>query len=361
MKKIIWRLIVFLVIVIGCCFFAHRWFTSQLETKKGTVEIFQGASVRQVADLLEIEGIIKDADFMFYYVKLKSKYYTYKEKETDEWYPLRFKHGKFEVEKGTIDEVVEHLNNGENVINDAIKVTIPEGKSIAAIGELFEEKGLFTKEAFLQAVNDKTMYEQYRKTYEWLPEANDKKHYLLEGYLQANTYEFEENTPPEKVIDTMLAQTDHWMVDYQNSKTNLTFDQVITLASVVEAEAKFDEDRPKIAQVFLNRLAKQMPLQSDMTAAYANGEHKVFLYDKDIKIKSPYNTYYVKGLPLGPINSPSVKSFLAVLNPAGSKFNYYYFYARPSGETFYAATWKGHEITRKKYEAEWKELENQKR
>lgn len=361
MKKFFKKFLIWLSIILGLIvilgFVLFLTFKSHMEVKEGRVEIFQGATPRQVADLLEIEGIVKNSDFMYYYIKIKNKYYTHYNKPEDDWYPLRFQSGVFEIKKGDIDDVIVQINNIDNVIDESIKISIPEGKTIESMALIFEEKGLFKAEEFLEAVNNVDDYNQYKFLYNWLPEINKNKKYLLEGYLQANTYKFEKYSTPQMVINEMLKQMNNWYLEFTTYKSKLTFDQALTLASIVEAEAKFEADKPKVAQVFLNRIAKGMPLQSDMTAAYANGEHKVFMYNKDIQVNSPYNTYKVKGLPIGPINSTSLVSLKAVVNPAGPKFNMYFFYARPNGETFYTKTLKEHEKVIKKYEQEWKELE----
>lgn len=348
-----------LVILGLLAFVGFKIFKSQMQVQPGRVEIVQGASSKQVAEMLEIEGIIKNADFMYYYIKLKNKYYTYKNHKEDDWYPIRFQSGVFHIKKGDIDDVVILLNDQKNIVDESIKVVIPEGKTIEEIGEILEKSKLFKKDEFLKTVNDPQNYNQYKVIYPWLPNFEPKKKYQLEGYLQANTYHIDPYTTPEVVIDTMLKGTDEWYKEFEKTKIphKLNFNQVITLASVVEAEGKFEQDRPKIAQLFLNRINANMSLQSDMTAAYANGEHKVFMYNKDIQVNSPFNTYKIKGLPIGPIGSPSYSSFKASMIPEGPEFDKIFFYARPSGETFYSKTLAEHEKIIAKYEKEWKELE----
>jgi len=333
----------------------YFWFQKQMKANGGIVEIFEGASVQQVTEMLEIEGIVPNGEFMYNYIRAKNYYYRYKNLPNDEWYPQNFKHGKFHLSGGDLDDIIVQLNSSKAIEDDFVRIVIPEGKGIEFIADALEKENLFSKEEFLTAANDKENYLQFKSLYPWLPSIKKEKRYLMEGYLQANTYKIGKNATPEEVIDKMLKETNRWYKESANYQSSLTFDQALTLASVVEAEGKFSEDRPKIAQVFINRIKQKMPLQSDMTAAYANGKHKVFMYEKDIKVQSPYNTYVVKGLPIGPINSPSKESLLAVFHPSGD--NYFYFYARPNGETLYAKTWKEHEKNRMKWEHEWKKLE----
>src|SRR5699024_12503131 len=110
--------------------------------------------------------------------------------------------------------------------------------------------------------------------------------------------------------------------------TDLSVHELLTLASIVERESKFSEDRPKVAQVFLNRFEEDMKLQSDITAAYAEGEHKIVMTSEAIEIDSPYNTSEQKGLPAGPIASPSKQALDAILEPAGEDFTALYSNAR---------------------------------
>src|SRR5699024_7088854 len=140
--------------------------------------------------------------------------------------------------------------------------------------------------------------------------------------------------------------------------SDLTVHEILTLASIVEKESKFTEDRPKVAQVFFNRLDEGMPLQSDITALYALREHKTVVSYDDIDVDSPYNTYKVNGLPPGPISSPSTESILGVLQPEGKEFDFIYFYARPNGETFYTNSLDEHNEVVNKYRQEWYDLQS---
>ncbi len=127
--------------------------------------------------------------------------------------------------------------------------------------------------------------------------------------------------------------------------------QKITMASLLEDEAPSAEARKKIAGVFYNRLKKGMRLQTDPTVAYAKQEHLYKTYYKDLKIDSPYNTYMIKGLPVGPIDNPGESAIAAALNPA--KTDALYFYARPNGEIIYSKTYAEHKAVVNKYKGEW--------
>lgn len=360
MKRFITRLLILILFLSIVTAGGYMWFKGKSNVSEGTIDIYEGASVRQVADLLEMSGMIDDANVFYYYIRLKQTYF-----ELAPWsnqkFDVSFKPGKFTLDTNDFDELIAELNAIENAGSPEVVeryVTIPEGNTVEQMSEILASRNIVNKDAFLQLTNDRDYYKQLKEKYIWLPAYNAQKRNQLEGYLHANTYDFQKNTLPHKIIETMLKETNSF---YEENKieimnTGYTFDQLITLASVVEKESKFKEDRPKVAQVFYNRLIKGMKLESDITAAYANGEHKVFMTYDDIDTPSPFNTYRTPALPLGPINSPSKDSLEATLHPTGSQFKAVYFYARPNGQTFYAETFEQHDLNRKKYEKEWLEL-----
>src|SRR5690625_7324314 len=110
----------------------------------------------------------------------------------------------------------------------------------------------------------------------------------------------------------MVERTDkHVTEELSDKKVDFTVHEILTLASVIERESKFDKDRSKVSQVFINRMKSNMKLQSDITASYALGKHQILMSYDDIAVESPYNTYSVEGLPIGPIASPSIESIRA--------------------------------------------------
>lgn len=358
MKKKIILISIFIAIVIASMFYGKKWFENNSKVEESTIDIFEGASVKQVTDLLELSGSIKNSEILFYYIRAKQLYY-----DLAPWvnatFDVSFKPGKFQIDDGDFDSLINTLNEAKNIKEDKSSfIVIPEGSTVEQFATIISEKGIFKKENFIKLTNDRTFYNSLRDKYIWLPEYNEKKINQLEGYLQANTYDITSKSKPHEVIRTMLDQTNKWYVDnkIEITKSNYTFDELLTLASIVERESKFEEDRPKVAQVFYNRLKNNMKLESDITASYANEEHKVFMTYEDVATNSPFNTYVIEGLPLGPINSPSFSSFLATLKPEGSGFNHLFFYARPSGETFYSESYDEHNKVRIKYENEWLEL-----
>ena len=351
------RFLISLLVFFGLAFIGYTWFQSQLHVKKGEVEIFQGASAKQIASLLEEYDIIANGDIFYYYIRLNQLYYKEVKKEPEK-FPIDFKHGTYAISKGDFQSLITELNEQEPKKLPTYIITIPEGSTVEQIAEIVADTNYVSQKTFLAYINNPDTYRKFQKKYEWLPPLKEGVTFPFEGYLQANTYYFPQAPDLPLILTKMLDETNGWFERNKEliDSSGFTFSEILTLASVVEKESKFTEDRPKVAQVFLNRLKKDMKLESDITAIYAHGEHKTMLTLKDIEIDSPYNTYVTKGLPLGPINSPSSESFVAVLKPAGKTFKSLYFYAKPDGKTFYAETFEEHEANRIKFEPLWKEI-----
>ena len=181
----------------------------------------------------------------------------------------------------------------------SLKVTVPEGYTAEQIAELLQEKKLCDNEKFMKLV--------------------DKNR--LEGYLFPDTYFFSPGISEQEIIDRMTAEFGRQYLSEFNNKAKelrLTKNDVVSLASIVEKEAKIEEERKLIARVFLNRLKKGWHLESCATIRYALKNSGKPLTYKDLKVKSPYNTYRNYGLPPGPICNPGLLSIKAVLYPADS-------------------------------------------
>jgi len=358
MKKILKGILILLilfVLVLAALFYTYKHIN---HSYKGTAHVFKGASSKQISEILESEGVVKDADFFYYYIKGSVWYHKYVKKDFKEKM-FTFREGDYKFKNGDFESVIHLLVKGEND-PQYTNVTFPEGITISQIATILDKNKIIKKDEFLAYVRNKDTYLLFKKKYPWLPIPDPTMFEFFEGYLRTTTYAFPKNkayaTSANIVTDMMLKETNRWYVDHAEEieASPYSFAHLITIASIVEKEAKFSSDRPKIAQVFFNRLAKGIKLQSDMTAAYASGKHKVFLYYTDINIASPYNTYYVSGLPLGPISAPSEASFLGALHPAGNDFESIFFYARPNGETFYANTLEDHQHNVNLYQGEWK-------
>ncbi|MFA4886244.1 MAG: endolytic transglycosylase MltG, partial [Desulfotomaculaceae bacterium] len=208
-------------------------------------------------------------------------------------------------------------------------------------------KGLVDRDKFFAAVANEDFSYAFIQS---LPKG-DKR---LEGYLFPDTYQVTRGSSEKSIIDMMLQRFAREMSNHdyqaQASKGGLSLHEAITVASLIEREARIDEERPLIAGVIYNRLNMQMQLQLCATVEYALGTNKPKLYYKDLEIDSPYNTYRIMGLPPGPIAMPGENSLLAAIHPAHTEYLYYV--AKPDGSHAFATTLAEHEANQEMYQNE---------
>lgn len=288
--------------------------------------VSKGESVRQVAKALQQAGLIRNsAAFMLYY-----KLHTKKE---------QVKSGTYQVSPNqTAVAILNEMAHG-NTIPDTVTVTIPEGFNVSEIAARLQSSGVCKAQAFIYAVSHASFQQPFLK------KLSNRKHirYRLEGYLFPDTYDFKIGDKPDAVINRMLDDFSRRVLTKQNKaaliKDHLSLNKMVTEASLVENEAKVESERPLIASVIDNRLKAGMKLQIDATVEYALGHHVAVVTTKETKIKSPYNTYMVKGLPPGPIDNPGLKSINAVLHPATTKYLYYVAKGDGSGEHYFSKTY----------------------
>ena len=233
------------------------------------------------------------------------------------------------------------------------KSAIPEGYDIDQIAERVAKVTGKDKKEFLDLVNDETFFnELYQKFPELLESASKAENtkYRLEGYLFPATYDYYTSTSLKDLVIEMVNKTNTVMQNYYSAikQKNLTVQEVLTLASLVEKEGVKENDRKNIAQVFFNRIKANMPLQSDISVLYALGEHKELVTYEDTAVDSPYNLYTNTGYGPGPFDNPSEKAIKAVLEPAEN--DYYYFVADTStGNVYFAKTYEEHMELVQKY------------
>ncbi len=316
-----------------------------------TVEIPEGAGSKQIGQILQKKGLIKDATVFNYYTKfknysdLKSGYYNLKASMST-------------------DEIIKELQAGgtaQPTDPSSGKIVIPEGYTLEQIAKAIEDnantkvkgdKTPYSSKNFLKLMKDKDfikkMKEKYPKLLADLPDSNKAK-YQLEGYLFPATYDYTKDTSLEDLADQMLGTMDSYLSQYYDkiSQSKYNINVILALASLVEKEGQADEDRAKIASVFYNRLDADMPLQSNIAVLYALGKlgQKTTLEEDaniDTDVDSPYNDYKNKGLMPGPVDSPSLSAIEAVVNPADTK--YLYFVADvETGKVYYSETYEEHE------------------
>mgnify|MGYP000862961426 CR=1 FL=1 len=279
------------------------------------------ASARQVASILEENGVIRNRNAFLAYCRkerldtmLKPGHYTFNRSQA-------------------LTEIVHNITQGQVV---KIKVTIPEGYSVKEIGALLVEKRFCTEQSWQEAINAEYSYNFLQKV------STDNK-YRLEGFLFPDTYYIEENTSPEEIVNMMLhnfAQV--WNNDFasQAEAKNMDIYETIILASLIEEEAMHEDERRTISGVIHNRLRDGMYLQLCPTVLYCFDQKKTVLNDADLDIESPYNTYRHPGLPPGPISNPGKASIAAALNP--EKTPYYFYVSKGDGSHYFSRTFQEH-------------------
>lgn len=289
-----------------------------------SIEITKGMTTAEIADDLQNHGIINNSLGFRILARLGGK-------DTD------FREGVYYFRVGMrIDSVLNKLVEGPE--NQVVRITIPEGFTVDDIARLLEQEHLTTKEEFCKVAKDFAPYD-------YMQEAKQNKDikYIVEGFLFPDTYDFDKSYDAKQIMQIMVENFDQKLTSQmrqQAQEQNLSIFKLITMASLVEKEAKFAEDRPIIADVFFKRLAEGMMLQSDATIQYALDEHKEEFSIEDTKYDSPYNTYQHEGLTPGPIGNPGMASIEAVLNPANTE--YIYFVADGDGHNHYSVTYDEH-------------------
>lgn len=249
----------------------------------------------------------------------------------------RLQAGEYEFSRGiSILEILRKLEAGRVVTH---LVTIPEGFTAQDIARLLAGEHLADTDRFMALVKDAKFAESLG-----VPAPS------LEGYLFPDTYRLTRGMGEEEILRLMVAhfrQTAPKDIEEQAQRLGLDAHSVVTLASLIEKEAKLNSERPVVAGVFYNRLRRNMPLQSDPTAVYgASPRHKITR--RDLHRRSPYNTYLKAGLPPGPIANPGLASLKAALNPARTSF--LYFVAKNDGSHFFSRTLEQHVQAVRKYQ-----------
>jgi UPF0755 protein len=220
------------------------------------------------------------------------------------------------------------------------QVTVPEGRTVREVVRLFAGAGFGAEESFFCLLEDPAFLDL-----EDLPPEG------AEGYLFPDTYDFPLATPPERILRAMLARFRQVFTDELAAKAarlGLSTHEAVTLASLVEEEAALPEERRLIAAVFVNRLRRGMPLQSDPTVLYGRDGPDRTIRHADLRQPTPYNTYTIPGLPPTPISNPGRAALEAALDPA--PVDYLYFVARGDGSHQFSATLADHNAAVARYQ-----------
>ncbi len=299
MKKLLFLLLLF---TLPLSYLLYSFLPVYVESK--TVDIPYGTPTLKIVDILHREGILRSKiSFLLIHVVKKKK----------------LEAGEYEF-SGYITpfDVYEKLSKG---LHKLYRIVIPEGSDLYDIARRLSEKGICREEDFLKFA-----------TSEDIPKSYGLSTPTMEGFLFPDTYMFSKNTHPLRVIDTMYRNFLKKTVDLrpQVAKKGLSIEEWVTIASMIEKETSWEEEKPLVSAVIYNRLKKRMKLQIDPTVIYAlkrRGLWKGRLLKRHLGIDDPYNTYMYFGLPPTPICNPGLSSLKAALNPA--PVDYLYFVADP--------------------------------
>ncbi len=298
--------------LLWCVFVA--WDVFGLSYGKGDevmVKIPEGSSVREISKILADEGVISHPVLFRVCEKLGADNV--------------FQQGGHLLGKGqSYGNIIKKLTSTPEVgVYETVTVLIPEGYEARMIAQKLADMGLVDEERFMKELEE-GQFDFY------FIDKIDRTENRLEGYLFPATYELFVGESEHDIINRMLTAFEERIVPiYEAAESIYTLDEVVTMASIVEREAANDAERGKVASVFYNRLKRDMAFGSCATVQYIIKERKDVLSNSDIKIKSPYNTYINKGLPIGPIASPGENSVKAALYPEDT--DYLYFAAKADG------------------------------
>lgn len=299
-----------------------------------TVSIQEGTSVDAIAGQLEEEGIITSKFFFKVYIRLSDAV---------------LQAGTFELQPGmSVRAVVRELGYAAA---QEVQVTIPEGYTMAQIGEVVVEALPEIESADWESIVNAQGRRVLTEDEVLIGIPNDQG---LEGYLFPDTYRFRADASAATVAETMvltlkrrLAENDITIPRNLVFEGGLTFHEMLTLASIVEREVRSPEDMKLVAGIFYTRMKIGMALQADSTVNYVTGKDDPAVSLEDSRVDSLYNTYQNLGLPPGPIANPGMHAILAVLNPTDS--DYLYFLTTDEGEVIYAQTFDQHVANKYQY------------
>lgn len=336
LKKGIKIFILFLFILIITPVVSYQYYFAMLKSVDATseesvsIEIPMGTSLRKAASILKENQLIRNEKIFLIYAKMNNL--------------ENIKSGQYDfAQKDDVEAILNQMNRGAKPIGE--KVTIPEGFERMDIANHLFSAGLVNFDVFMDLTEHK---EEFIEEFSFLREVNITS---LEGYLYPDTYYISKESDEKSIIRMMLKRFSEIYkenrIQEMLDEKDMSLNELITMASVVEREAVLDEERALISGVFYNRLHIDMPLQSCATVQYILKERKPVLSLEDTKIDSSYNTYLYKGLPPTPIASPGVLSIRAAMNPTQTE--YIYFVAKGDGGHEFSKTYDEHLKAKKKY------------
>jgi UPF0755 protein len=325
-KRNFWVILI-LVLIVFVSAFGVYWFILPIPWKTSQESVFliikEGENMHQVVGQLKEKGILPDGRTFILVGRITGL-------------DRKIQPGRYDFNRGiTRSYILGKLSRGDITYSD---VTIPEGLTIKEIAGILRGSIGIDSAEFVRITKDSKLIDNL-----------GIKSSSLEGYLFPNTYNLYWKMPSEEVVEKMVDEFNKvFDEDLRQRAKQIGFSvhKIVTLASMIEKETQFDEERPIISSVFHNRLKLGMPLQCDPTVIYVLPDLNRPLLSGDLKTDSPYNTYRYYGLPPGPICNPGKKSIMAALHP--SKTNYLYFVAKANGNHIFSDNLAEHNRARQK-------------
>jgi len=318
--------VIFGAALVATGFFGYKiFFVAVTPDEETQFKIRRGWVLSQIADSLRARGIIKSSENFLSAARISRR-------------AGQVKAGKYIIPQRSSNlDLINLFVSGKAARQ---RLTIPEGVTAEAIaGLLHRELEIDSSEAMV-LVKDKDFIDKL-----------DIDAPSLEGYLYPNTYQFYWGDTPRDVIGLLVAEFRKRVPDSLVARADslgLSLHQVVTLASIIEGEARVDSERAVISAVYWNRLKKGMRLQADPTIQYIIPGPPRRVLNRDLEIDSPYNTYRYAGLPPGPVNNPGIKSILAALYPTSDR--YLYFVARGDGSHVFSYTLEQHNAAKREFD-----------
>lgn len=291
------------------------------------VTIPPGATAYEISDFLHENGIVRDKREFLFWLRISGRE---KSLRSGTYTLYKYKNPLY---------VIAKLSYGGY---SDIAITIPEGSTVQETAHILTEHGLVQQSAFIELCEDADFTQSFGFNAT-----------SLEGYLFPDTYSFSFAMSDSDIIAVFVRNFQKHVNNYKIDNAD-SLHRIVILASLVEKEAKFEDERPIIAKVFLNRLAQDRPLESCATVLYALHQKdyaayssKKKLLERDLHIESPYNTYTHRGLPPGPICSPGDRSLIAAIEPANVDF--LYFVSKGNGRHHFSRSYKEHIAAKERY------------
>lgn len=323
-KKALLQIVVLLLAVLAVTGFEY-WRDTAVPVSAGedrtvTVAVKPDMTVKDIGEVLFQNGIIHNATLFRIITKFQGVENS-------------LQAGDYALSSSMrLTDIIGKMTRGETVYQ---QLTIPEGYNVEQIAKLLTEQGIGDGAKVKELARNYVPFDYMVRQTELV--------YSAEGYIFPDTYRITPGMSEEAILKKLVASFDNKLTVEMRERARalgLSIHQLVTLASLVEKEARLDIERPVIAGVFYNRLKQDMPLQSCPTVQYILGYPKAELSIKDTQIASPYNTYQNPGLPPGPIASPGMAAIRAVLYPADT--TYLYFVAAKDGSHRFSKTYEEH-------------------